>query len=167
MVRGRWWPAPVLATHGMKLLVLLTLLLGCLGCAGCSKDDKAGREYAAAMVIVHRLVERDALHPMHEDKRISEDSTVEAVLRREASERAQASREDFVKLRSLISTGRPLADYTPIERLGRFVGTDPDRFFLCGLLGYVRSQGPEPYSIRLDVDASGKITKVGKLVTSR
>jgi hypothetical protein len=99
--------------------------------------------------------------------RISKNRNADANLRTESSARTKLNCEELAKLRSLIDTGRPLADYSPIEKLGRFFGTNPHRFFLCGLTGFVTDQGPEPYSIKIDVDSTNIITKVGPIIASQ
>lgn len=124
-------------------------------------------QHAEALVIVKRLVERETQHSMHEDLRRSKNKDADANLREESSARTKLNCEDLAKLRSLIETGRPLADYSPIEKLGRFVGKDPNRFFLCGLTGFVTHQGPEPYSIMIDVDSANVIAKVGPIVAAQ
>ena len=47
---------------------------------------------------------------------------------------------------------------------GRYVGTDPHRFFITGFGGYLSDQGPEPHSVKIDVDANSVITKLGVIV---
>ena len=147
----------------LAVMIITALIICGTGCR--PSTDPVARQ-AEALVIVKRLVKRDAQHSMHEDLRHSKDKDADATSRAEASARTNLNCEDLGKLRSLIDTGRPLADYSPIEKLGRFVGDDPHRFFLCGLLGFVTDQGPEPYSIKIDVDSSNVITKVGPLVAS-
>lgn len=135
--------------------------------ADCSPSNDPVARHAEALVIVKRLVERETQHSMHEDLRHSKNKDAATNLREESSARTKLNCEDLGKLRSLIDPGRPLADYSPIEKLGRFVGDDPHRFFLCGLMGFVTDQGPEPYSIKIDVDSANVITKVGPLVASQ
>ena len=69
-------------------------------------------------------------------------------------------------MRVTIQIGRPLTDYAGIESLGRHVGSDPFRFFITGFTGYVTEQGPEPHSVKIDIDQHGVITKVGAIVAA-
>jgi len=147
----------------LAAMIITALVICGTGC-GPSADPVA--RHAEALVIVKRLVERDAQHSMREDLRQSKNKDADANSRAESSARTKLNCEDLGKLRPLIDPGRPLTDYSPIEKLGRFVGDDPYRSFLCGLLGFVTDQGPEPYSIKIDVDSANVITKIGPMVAA-
>ena len=148
--------------------ILGAMILGVLvvcGIGNCRGENPV-TNHAKAMEIVKRLIERDTQHPILKDLRLSRDKKADAKLREESAARTQINGEDFAKLRLLIEPGRPFADYSPIEKLGHFIGKDPFRFFLCGLTGFVNEQGPEPFSIMIDLDSANMITKVGPIVAA-
>lgn len=145
----------------MKLLIAGIVILLCVGCK--PNDDPVAR-HAEALAIVKRLAARTAEHPMNTDLMLSRDDHVDHKTRTDAMARTKLNCDDLTKLRSLIDVGRPLGDYAPIEKIGQFWGKDPYRYFQCGLTGFVNSQGPEPYSISINLDASNVIVKVGPIV---
>gem|GEM_PF-1664851 len=75
--------------------------------------------------------------------------SADANSRAESSARTKLNCKDSSELRSLIDPGRPLADYSSIEKLGRFVGDDPYRFFLCGLRVLSQTKVPNPSILKL------------------
>jgi len=147
----------------MKIICAGVLMLGLLSCG---KDQAPPDRYTEAIAIIRGLVERDSAHPIHEDHRTAKDKSADRESRRNALARDQVNRDAFVRLREIIEVGRPLQDYSPIERLGTFVGQDPFRFFHTGFVGDVLNQGPEPYSVDIEVNEQGIIKKVTRTVAS-
>jgi hypothetical protein len=151
----------------MKQISIATLILtlNMLFCVSCKPNMDPFARHAEAVAIVKRLVARDVEHPMHADLTLSRDEGANAKMRADAMARTTANCEDLVRLRSLIDVGRPLGDYSPIEKIGQFSGKDPYRYFRCGLTGFIATgQGPAPYSIMINLDASDTIVKVGPIV---
>lgn len=151
----------------MKQISIATsiLTLSMLFCVSCKPNMDPFARHAEAVAIVKRLVVRDVEHPMHADLKLSQNEGANAKMRDDAMARTKLNCDEMVKLRSLIDVGRPLGDYARIEKIGHFWGKDPYRYFQCGLTGFIAtSQGPEPYSISINLDASNIILKVGPRV---
>lgn len=145
------------------LILIFTILWG----AGCKPGKDPIARHAEAVIIIKRLVARNAEHPMHTDLKVSRDEGAEVKMRADTLERTKLNCEDFEKLRQLIDVGRPLRDYAPIEKIGSFRGESPYRNFHCGLTGFINHQGPEPYSISINLDSSDIIMSVGPIVMKR
>jgi len=146
------------------LLVAMTLMLVTLCLVGCDSENDASTRHTEALTILRRLADRDARYPMQDDLRKSKDNLIDATARSEAAERIKLNCADLARVRTLIEVGRPFTDYSPIEKLGRFTGTDPFRSFSCGLRGFITHQGPDPYTILIHVDATNLITDVGPII---
>jgi hypothetical protein len=123
--------------------------------------------YAESIEIINGIVQRDSIHPIHDDRAVVLDGNGTSESKRDALERLKENREAFKRLREVIEVGRPLQDYAPIERLGRYGGENPHRLFITGFTGDVTDQGPEPYSVKINIDENGIITKVTQLVASQ
>lgn len=121
---------------------------------------------AQAVDLAKKLVAQDAVHSIHADLRLTRDPKTDHRAQDEARKRTEQNCIDFAKLRHLIDVGRPLSDYSPIEKLGVFRGQIPHRFFFFGLGGFVFEQGPEPYLTVVGLDSNDIITKVGPLVAA-
>ena len=155
-------------TTNLAIRLVMSLLLVGVTTAliSCHREPTTAELHKEAIAIIQRLVERDRLHPIHDDFRALREKTLTGNAREEALARHRASCADFDRLRVTIQVGRPLADYAGIEGLGRHVGSDPFRFFITGFTGYVTEQGPEPHSVKIDIDQHGVITKVGVIVAA-
>ena len=134
---------------------------------GCGKPSTPISPHTESVEIIKGIVQRDSVHPMHDDRAVVLDKSTTSASKREALERLMENRAAFKRLREVIEVGRPLQDYAPIEHLGRYVGENPNRFFITGFIGDVEDQGPEPFSIKIDIDERGVITKITQLVASQ
>jgi len=130
----------------------------------CERKPGTAELHTESMAVIQRLIERDRTHPIHDEFKALRLKTLTGSERTESLKRHQESCADFDRLRTTLQIGRPLSDYPGIERLGSYVGHDPYRFFITGFGGYVSEQGPEPHSVKIDIDAKGVITKVGVIV---
>jgi hypothetical protein len=133
----------------------------------CEKKPTPAELHAESLTIIQRLIERDRTHPIHDEFKALRSKALTGSERTEALKRHQESCADFDRLRVTLQVGRALSDYTGIERLGNHVGSDPYRFFITGFGGYVSEQGPEPHSVKIDIDAKGVITKLGVIVAAQ
>jgi hypothetical protein len=151
-------------TNRMKtnFAIALTLLM-----VACGKPSAPISPHAESVEIIKGIVQRDTVHPIHDDRAVVLDKSAASESKRAALERLTENRTAFKRLREVIEVGRPLHDYAPIERLGRYIGENPNRFFLTGFLGDIKDQGAEPFSIKIDIDERGIITKVTQLVASQ
>ena len=132
--------------------------------SSCEKKSTPAALHAESLTIIQRLIERDRTHPIHDEFKMLRSKALTGSERTEALKRHQESRADFDRLRVTLQVGRPLSDYPGIESLGRYVGSDPLRFFITGFGGYVSEQGPEPHSVKIDIDGKGVITKLGVII---
>ena len=132
--------------------------------SSCEKKSTPAELHAESLSIIQRLIGRDRAHPIHDEFKMLRSKALTGSERTEALKRHRESRADFDRLRVTLQVGRPLSDYPGIESLGRYVGTDPHRFFITGFGGYLSDQGPEPHSVKIDVDANSVITKLGVIV---
>lgn len=131
---------------------------------GCKAGDSLEMRRAQAVELARKLVAQDAAHSISADLSLTRDPKAGRHVRDEASKRTDQNCKDFAKLRPLIDVGRPLSDYAPIEKLGKFEGANPNRSFVYGIGGFVTEQGPEPYLTKVDVDSNNRIKKVGPIV---
>jgi len=131
---------------------------------GCKASDPLETRRDQVVELAKKLVAEDSVHLIQTDARLARDPKADRQARIDASKRTDQHCKDFARLRSLIDVGRPLSDYAPIEKLGTFVGTKPNRFFVFGIGGFVRDQGPEPYLTEVELDSNNIIKKVGPVI---
>lgn len=148
------------AAKFVSIVCLVALIVSC------ERKRTPVELHTESMAIIQRLIERDRTHPLHEEFKALRSKALTGPERTEALKRHQESCVDFDRLRVTLQAGRALSDYPGIERLGSYVGSDPYRYFITGFGGYVSEQGPEPHSVKIDIDARGHITKVSVIVAS-
>jgi hypothetical protein len=132
--------------------------------SACEKKSTPAELHAESLTIIQRLMTRNRMYPIHDEFKMLRCKALTGSERTQALKRHQESRADFDRLRVTLEVGRPLSNYPGIESLGRYVGSDPLRFFITGFGGYVSEQGPEPHSVKIDLDAKDVITKVGVII---